>query len=99
MAPEAPVMPTTSGNSISRTPGYAAPMAAEISGSNGSRKPLGGRGDLGDEVAQQRFVGERGQGHFARLEPRGAGVDGLAIQLDHAFLAGIGVDAGEADGE
>src|SRR5262249_37563393 len=28
-----------------------------------------------------------------------AGIDGLAVELDHAFLAGVGVDAGEADGE
>ena len=60
-------------------------------------KPLGRRGDFGDEVAQQRFVGERRQGHLPRLEPRGAGVDGFSVELDHAFLAGV--DAGEADGE
>ena len=55
------------------------------------------RRDLGDEVAHQRLVGKRCERHLARLEPRGAGVDRLAVELDHAFLAGIGVDAGVAD--
>src|SRR5262249_61894907 len=33
------------------------------------------------------------------LEPGGAGIDGFPVELHHAFLAGVGVDAGEADGE
>src|SRR5262249_13930736 len=55
--------------------------------------------DLGDEVAHERLVGERRQRHRARLEPRGAGIDRLAVELHQAFLAGIGIDAGEADRE
>src|SRR6266852_8326821 len=58
-----------------------------------------GRRDLGDEIANERLVGEWSECHLARLEPRRAGIDGLAVELHHAFLAGIGVDAGEADGE
>src|SRR5262249_11402571 len=57
------------------------------------------RRDLGDEIAHERLVGERRQGHLARLEPRGAGIDRLAVELHQALLAGIGVDAGEADRE
>src|SRR5690349_927924 len=60
---------------------------------------LGGRCDLGDEVAHERFVGQGCDCHFARLEPRRAGINGLAVQFHHAFLAGIGIYAGETDGE
>ena len=34
---------------------------------------------------------------FALLQAGSAGIDGLAVKLDHALLAGVGVDAGEAD--
>src|SRR5262245_25012918 len=63
-----------------------------------NRESFRGRRDLGDEVANEPFVGERRQRHLARLQPRRAGIDRLAVQLQHAFLAGIGIDAGEADG-
>src|SRR5215469_11835666 len=56
---------------------------------------LGGRRDLGDEIADQGLVRQRRKRHLARLEPRGASVDGFAVELDHAFLASIGVDAGK----
>src|SRR5262249_22281246 len=55
------------------------------------------RRDFGDEVAHQGLVGERPPHHLARLEPGRAGIDGRAVELHHAFLAGIGIDAGEAD--
>src|SRR5262245_7954945 len=64
-----------------------------------SQKPLRRRRDLGDEIANERLDGERCQRHLARLEPRRARLDGGAVELDHAFLAGILADAGEADGE
>ena len=60
-------------------------------------KAFGGRRDLGDEIAHQLLVRQRRDGHLARLEPRGAGIDRLAVEFHHAFLAGIGVDAGKAD--
>src|SRR4051794_4714821 len=60
---------------------------------------LGGGCDLGHEVADEGLVGQRREGHFARLEPRRAGVDGLAVEFQHALLAGVGIDAGEADRE
>src|SRR5215471_13639140 len=63
------------------------------------RKPFRGRRDLGDEVAHETLVGERRQRHLPRLKPRRAGIDRRAVELHHAFLAGIGIDAGEADGE
>src|SRR5712671_2344414 len=62
-------------------------------------EPLGRRSNLGHQVANQLLVVERLHLHGARLEPRRAGVDGLAVELHHAFLARIGVDAGEADRE
>src|SRR5262245_18009935 len=62
-----------------------------------SAEPLGGRGDFGDEVAHELLVRQRRQRHLARLQPRCAGIYGAPVELDHAFLAGIGVDAGEAD--
>src|SRR4030081_1529872 len=62
-------------------------------------EPLGRRRDLGHQVANQLLVVERLHLHGARLEPGRAGIDGLAVELHHAFLARIGVDAGEADRE
>src|SRR5215469_15056018 len=62
-------------------------------------EPLGRRRDLGDEIAHQRLVVQRLHHHLARLEPRRAGIDGRAVELHHAFLARIGVDAGETDRE
>src|SRR6185312_4174979 len=62
-------------------------------------KPLVGRGDLGDEIADERLVAERLEPHLALFEPRRAGIDRLAVDEDHAFLACIGVDAGKAEGE
>src|SRR5262249_37803708 len=62
-------------------------------------EPLRRRRNLGDEITHQALVGERGECHLARGEPRGAGIDRGAVQFHHAFLASIGVDAGEADGE
>src|SRR5215469_6161873 len=58
---------------------------------------LAWRRDLGDEVANELLVRQWRQRHLARLEPGGAGVDRLAVELDHALLARVGVDAGEAD--
>src|SRR5581483_10540696 len=60
-------------------------------------KPLGRRCDLGDEIADQPLVGQRRDAHLARLESRRAGIDGLAVEFHHTLLAGVGVDAGEAD--
>jgi len=37
--------------------------------------------------------------HLAFVEPRGAGIVHVAVDHHHAFLAGIGIDAGEAEGE
>ena len=46
------------------------------------------------------FLLDSGASFISRgCEPLGAGIDRLAVELDHAFLAGVGVDAGEADGE
>src|SRR5712664_2986567 len=62
-------------------------------------EPLRRRRDLGHQVAHQLLVVERLHLHLARLEAGRAGIDGLAVELHHAFLARIGVDAGEADRE
>src|SRR4051794_31022814 len=62
-------------------------------------EPLRRRGDLSDEVAHQNLVGQRRERHLTRLKPRRAGIDGAAVELDHALLAGIGVDARKADGK
>src|SRR5690242_6023253 len=62
-------------------------------------EPLPRWRDFGHQVAHQPLVVQRLHRHLARHEPRRAGIDGLAIELDHAFLARIGIDAGEADGE
>src|SRR5580693_5861619 len=59
-------------------------------------KSLAGRGNLGDQVANELLVRQRGECHGARLEAGGAGIDRVAVELDHALLAGIGIDAGEA---
>src|SRR5436853_4405663 len=53
--------------------------------------------NLAHEVAHQLLVRQRLKRHLALGKPRGAGVHRLAINLDHAFLAGTGVDAGEPD--
>src|SRR5712691_13442829 len=58
-------------------------------------EPLRWRRNLGDEVAHQRLVRQRLHYHLAWLQPRRAGIGGGAVDLHHAFLAGIGVDAGE----
>src|SRR3954468_17561176 len=55
------------------------------------------RRDLGDEVAHEPLVGQGRQRHFARGEARRAGIDRRAVEFDHAFLAGVGIDAGEPD--
>src|SRR5262249_56562788 len=57
------------------------------------------RRNLSDEIAHAPLVQERVKFHLARFETRGAGINGLAVELDHAFLARIGIDAGKADGE
>src|SRR5690348_895289 len=77
--------------------GMGFPFAWLTSGSEATElfEPLRRRRDLGDEIADERLVRQRGERHFPRLEPRGASIDGLAVELDHAFLAGIGVDAGK----
>src|SRR5579871_504286 len=64
-----------------------------ISGSESLRR----WSDLGDEIAHKLFVRKRRERHFTRLETGGTGIDRLAVDPDHAFLAGIGVDAGETD--
>src|SRR4051794_39557232 len=58
-----------------------------------AREALRGRRDLGNEVAYEFFIGKRSQPHDSCFEPRGAGVNRPAVEFDHAFLAGIGVDA------
>src|SRR5215471_11424649 len=55
------------------------------------------RRNLRHQVADQRFVRQRLEPHLAWLEPRRAGIDHLAVQQDHAFLARVRIDAGEAD--
>src|SRR5947207_15913788 len=57
------------------------------------------RGDLGNEVAYLTLVWQGLEPHLARFEPRRACVDHLSIEQHHAFLAGIGVDAGIAEGQ
>src|SRR6185503_5426568 len=52
-----------------------------------------------DEVLDQRLVWQRLERHLACHEARGACVDRLSIDADHAFLAGVRVDARKADGE
>src|SRR6266404_4724921 len=69
-------------------------------GSSSGRRlpePLRRRRNLGDEVAHQRLVRQRLHYHLAWLQPRRAGIRGGAVDLHHAFLAGIGVDAGEPE--
>src|SRR5262245_61637131 len=63
------------------------------------RKTFGGRSDFGDQIAHQRLVGQRRHLHLARLEPCRAGINSLAVEFHHAFLAGVGIDAGKADGK
>ena len=53
-------------------------------------------------VARSRSSGLFGSGsdpHRPCLQPGGAGVHDLAVQQHHAFLAGIGIEAGIAEGE
>src|ERR1039458_9232917 len=64
-----------------------------------AQQPLVARGDFGDQVLHQRLVRKRRDMHVAVLQPLGAGIDDLALQHQHAFLARVGVDAGEADGK
>src|ERR1043165_2373794 len=45
------------------------------------RKAFGGRRDFGDQVAHQWLVGQRRHLHLARLEPRRAGINGLAVEF------------------
>src|SRR5262245_26424977 len=66
---------------------------------SGRIESLGWRRDLGNEVANPRFVAQWLERHFTRFEASGAGVGGLAVDQDDAFLAGIGVDAGVAHRE
>src|SRR5580704_4264556 len=61
-----------------------------------SLKPLARRRDFGNQIANELLVRQRRERHGARLEAGGAGIDRVAVELDHALLAGIGVDAGEA---
>src|SRR5690349_2283625 len=63
------------------------------------RKPLVRRRDLRHQVLDQRLVGQRLERHLALGKARRAGVNRLAVDLDHAFLARVGIDAREADGE
>src|SRR6266852_6570237 len=74
-------------------------LTLEFEPRGSSVESLRRRRDLGDEVANERLVGQRRQRHLARLEARGAGIDRLAVELHQALLAGIGIDAGEADRE
>src|SRR5260370_3134569 len=60
-------------------------------------QPLRRRRNLGDEVAHQRLVRQRLHYHLTWLQPRRAGIGGGAVDLHHAFLAEIGVEAGEPD--
>src|SRR4029079_18588157 len=53
-----------------------------VLGGGGPHEPVGGQGR------------ER---HFARGEARRTGIDRRAVEFDHAFLAGVGIDAGEPD--
>jgi hypothetical protein len=53
--------------------------------------------NLGDKVAHEALVGQRSERHLARLEPGGAGINRLAVELNHALLARIGIDAGKTD--
>src|SRR5688500_1252266 len=62
-------------------------------------KPLVRRGNFGDQIANELLVGQRLDDDFARGKTFEARVYGLAIYPHHAFLARVGVDAGEADGE
>jgi transposase len=62
-------------------------------------EPLIGRRDRSDEVADQLLVRQRREAHHARLQPQRAGIADLAVDQQHAFLAGIGVQAGIAEGE
>src|SRR2546423_1823878 len=57
------------------------------------------RRDLGNKVAYLTLVWQGLKPHLARFEPRRAGMDHLSIEQHHAFLAGIGVDAGIAEGQ
>src|SRR5918999_2117852 len=62
-------------------------------------EPLVGWRDLGDEILDELLVRQRLERHLALGKTRRAGIDGLAVDADHAFLAGVGVDAREADRE
>lgn len=62
-------------------------------------QPFVARGDFGDQVVHQCFIVQRSDMHIAFAQAHGAGIGGLAFELDHAFLARIRVDAGKAHGE
>jgi hypothetical protein len=55
------------------------------------------RGDFCNEIAHNCFVGQRFKRHLARLKSTSAGVNGSAVELYHAFFAGVGIDAGKAN--
>ena len=58
-------------------------------------EPLVWRGDLGDEIPDQGFLRQRPKGRHAFLQSDRAGVIDPAVDQHHAFLAGVGVNAGE----
>src|SRR5262245_5137246 len=70
---------------------------SDRSKSSSPARPLGGRSNLGDEVANERLVRQRRQDHLARFKPCRAGIDRLAVELDDAFLARIRIDARKTD--
>ena len=53
------------------------------------------RGDLGHEISDPGFLRQRRKGSHAFLQSDRAGVVDPAVDQHHAFLAGVGIDAGE----
>src|SRR5688500_2823413 len=95
--PRPPPKPTRMTNR--RNGPFSRPSRPPTSTGKTSFEPLVGRRDLGDEVLDQLLVRQRLERHLALGQARGAGIDGFSVHADHALLAGVGVDAGEADRE
>src|ERR1700733_16296015 len=69
------------------------------SGSTLEVQPFVRRRDFGDEVAYQRLLRQGSDLNRTFAQPGRACIVDFAIDLHHAFLAGISIDASVAEGE
>src|SRR5258708_38954429 len=83
--PNPPPFRTLSGEGGHRVRSYLHfPQSNKHASTSNQFEPLRRRRNLGHEVAHEFLIAERGQRHFLRFEPRRAGVDCFAVDLDHA---------------